>query len=629
MLCPQSPEQGVVTAKLSSTPDDPSRAILEGLALLTQGRPLAELCHATTVATNTLLEGTGGRVAYLVSEGFGDSLWLGRGDRADLYSLRPGRRQPPLRREDVWEVPERACASGQPLRPLQTADCRRLLEQLRGRPELQAIAVCLLHATLYPEHERLLEAELAQLGLPLFLSHRVAPTPGEYERGMTTLLAAALAPRVDHYLERLERGTAGSRLWIVHSAGGLLHPQEARQAPHRLALSGPAAGLRGALSVGQACGLTNLLTLDVGGTSSDVALCHEGELPYVWEAEIEGLPLLAPSLEIHTVGAGGGSIAHRDAGGLLRVGPRSAGAQPGPACYGRGGRQATVTDALCWAGYLPLRLGNERFELDRQASRRVLESLGSELGLPLEQVAQGVLAVTVSRLALALRKVSTGRGHDPAQFTLFPFGGAGPMLACQVAEALDMRRILVPRSAGVLSAWGALTAPWEREWSATVPASQRQSESDCQGLASQLRERLEAPPGARFQALVARRYQGQGETLVSAPETDFHTLHEQRFGFRRSGSPVEITEVRWRCRGPERLELSSASSSPEPWSLLEPERNFLSPEGWRKVPIYSGCPSSSQEGPFLHFSPDSTLLVAPGWSASGLAGGHLLLERTR
>lgn len=634
----------LVTAKVSSTPDDPSRAILEGLHRLCQGRPLSELFHATTVATNTLLEGTTGRVGYLVTEGFGDSLWLGRGDRLGLYSLRPGRKAPPLRKEDVWEVKERADARGRPLLALSQQELVRLREELGARDDLQALAVCLLHSTLYPEHELALGQCLS--GLPLFLSHRIAPSPGEYERGMTTLLAAALAPRVDRYIARLESAiqetpagpetsparepASPSRLWIVHSAGGLLRPEEARQNPHRLALSGPAAGLRGALTLASAQGFPDIITLDMGGTSTDVALCHGAELPYTWETEIEGYPLRAPSLEIHTIGAGGGSVAFADSGGFLRVGPRSAGAQPGPACYGRGGDEPAVTDALCWAGYLPERLGE--MPLRRQASHSTLQRLGSMLDLDADATALGVLSIAVSHLGLAVRKVSTGRGHDPQSFTLFPFGGAGPMLCCPVAESLGMRSILVPAGAGVLSAWGALTAPWEREWSAPVPAAERAHPEAVEARSKRLRASALAPGDERdysFEALRARRYVGQGDTLVSAPEVDFHALHQARFGFQRAGAEVETVEVRWRCRA-----RTTATPPLAPWrfsSAWTPagSQQVLEPSGWTAVPIFTGElePGSRQDGPFLHFALDSTLKVSAGWSALGLAGGHLLLTR--
>ena len=617
----------LVTAKVASTPDDPSRAILQGLDLLCQGRPLDALFHATTVATNSLLEGTVGRVGYLVSKGFADSLWLGRGDRLGLYSLRPGRKAPPMAREDVWEVQERIGAGGQVVLELEDDEVARLKRELEAGDGLQALAVCLLHSTLNPQHELRLERELSS-PLPLFLSHRVAPSPGEYERGLTTLLAAALAPKVGEYLDRLERGAQARDLWIVHSAGGLLKPDEARGSPHRLALSGPAAGLRGALSLGVSQGFPDIITLDMGGTSSDVALCHDGELPYSWESEIEGYPLRAPSLEIHTIGAGGGSIAYADNGGFLRVGPRSAGAQPGPACYGRGGREPTVTDALCWAGYLPDHLGE--MPLRRPASRAALDSLGSELALSTDETALGILAIAVSHLSLAVRKVSTGRGHDPGRFTLFPFGGAGPMLCCAVAESLEMRSILVPSGAGVLSAWGALTAPWEREWSTPVPPEQRRVPEQVERLSLELRQSV-TPPGAEndfsFEDLRARRYHGQGDTLVSDPEVEFHDLHEARFGFARHDTEIETVEVRWRCRG--KTTATAAVLTEQAVLRSIGVREVLEAQGRVGVPAFTGTlgTDATQPGPFLLFAPESTLKVSVGWTARGLAGGHLLLTR--
>ena len=622
------PSRGeLVTAKVASTPDDPSRAILQGLDLLCQSRPLEALFHATTVATNSLLEGTVGRAGYLVSEGFADSLWLGRGDRLGLYSLRPDRKAPPMRREDVWEVRERIGAGGQVVLELEDDEVARLKRELEAGDGLQALAVCLLHSTLNPEHELRLERELSS-PLPLFLSHRVAPSPGEYERGMTTLLAAALAPKVAEYLDRLELGAQAQSLWIVHSAGGLLKPDEARGSPHRLALSGPAAGLRGALSLSSSQGFPDIITLDVGGTSSDVALCHGGELPYTWESEIEGYPLRAPSLEIHTIGAGGGSIAYADSGGFLRVGPRSSGAQPGPACYGRGGREPALTDALCWAGYLPDYLGE--MPLRKQASQAALDSLGSGLALSTDETALGVLAIAVSHLSLAVRKVSTGRGHDPQEFALFPFGGAGPMLCCAVAESLDMRSILVPSGAGVLSAWGALTAPWEREWSFPVPPEHRRVPEQVERLSLQLRQSV-TPPGPEsnfvFEELRARRYCGQGDTLVSGPEVVFHDLHLARFGFARHDTEIETVEVRWRCRG--KATPAAADLAGQAALRSIGVREVLEAGGRVGVPAFTGTLSSDaqQVGPFLLFAPDSTLKVNAGWTALGLDGGHLLLTR--
>lgn len=622
MFDPSHPERGLTTAKVSSTPDDPSRAILQGLQLLAQDRPIEDLRHATTVATNAILEGKLGQVGYLTTAGFADTLWLGRGDRRQLYSLRPNRVEPPLQPSDVWEVQERASVKGEILLELSEEEIERLKRELSQRDDLQAIAICLFHSSLHPRHETKLAAELTDK--PVFLSHQIAPGPGEYERGMTTLIAAALSPIVGQYLSRLEKATEGSRLWIVHSSGGLLEPAQARQRPHLLALSGPAAGLRGALSLAKQQGHPNIMTLDIGGTSSDVALCHEGELPYIWETEIEGYPLRAPSLEIHTIGSGGGSIAYRDEGGLLRVGPRSAGALPGPACYGRGGELPTVTDALCWIGYLPENLGP--LQLDRTAAEKALRALSDSLSLSLDETALGILQVTVGHLGLALRKVSTKRGHDPREFTLLPFGGAGPMLACQVADSLEMTSILVPSTAGVLSAWGALTAPTEREWSATVPADKRTDEPALKEELRRLRESI-TESDLTLEPLVARRYQGQGDTLVGAPEVDFHQQHHKVFGFSRPQSAVETIEVRWRGRGAQTLPQLTKSHD-KTWEHLEERKVLGHPH---PLPAYRGDlpPKQKLHGPFLLFSSNSTLVVGNGWTAERTESADLLLRKQR
>jgi N-methylhydantoinase A len=640
------PQVGLSSLKVSSTPDDPSRAIFQGVAKLVGEGSLSQLCHATTVATNSLLEGTTGRVVFLTTAGFGDLLWLGRGDRRELFSLRPSRVSPPVLSSDVFEVSERITAQGQVRKALDEAALQSLLAKVRIHLEenpITAIGVCLFHASHFPQHEVQVGQALKALGLPVFLSHQIAPSVGEYERAMTTVIAAGLAAKIDHYLKKLEGGLApqqSSQLWIVHSSGGLLQAEEARQSPHRLALSGPAAGLRGALAVGLECGCPNLITLDIGGTSSDVALCLDGQLPYIWESEVEGLPLRAPSLEIHTIGAGGGSMARVDAGGLLRVGPQSAGAQPGPACYGRGGETATVTDALCWAGYLPQTLGRT-LELSRQASQAALEKLGKSLGADVDQTANAIIALTVGHLGLAVRKVSTGRGQDPRQYALFPFGGAGPMLACQVAESLDMDRILVPARAGVLSAWGALTAPWEREWSLNLALEHRGDTQMAEQLLAKLESDLQLDSALQLERLVARRYRGQGDSLVSPLEQDFHELHRQQFGFCRPDSPVEQIEVRLRARarglGPSKgtaqeiAPTGSAAAADVGYVLELEKRQLLTAKGWIQVPVFDGDLGLDQHqaGPFLHFGDSATLYVAPGWAAQGLAHGHCLLRRNR
>lgn len=611
-----SPSRGLVTLKLSSTPDDPSRAVLDGIDQLCPGAPPRGVNHATTVATNSLLEKTGGRICFITTEGFGDLLWLGRGERRELYSLCPTRVEPLVRREHVLEVSERVGSDASILKsPAEIP----LLED-----DFDAVAVCLLHASLNPEHELALERRFS--GQRVFLSHRVAPGSGEYERATTTVLAAYLSVRVQRYLENLQSRLSRTELHIVHSAGGLLTAEEAMKRPHRLALSGPAAGLRGALEVGLECGLPNLVTLDMGGTSTDVAMLAEGELPYAWQTRIEGYPLRAPTLEIHTIGAGGGSIARVDAGGLLRVGPRSAGATPGPACYGRGGSLPTVTDAFCWNGFLPGSLGNEELVLSRQAAGEALDTLSGPLGLETDQVAAGILELSCAHLAEAVRRVTAGQGRDPSRFTLFPFGGAGPLLACQVAESLAMDTILVPSCAGVLSAWGALAAPWEREWSLLVPPHFRGEKGRETEYFQQLRARARAEfkqdQELRWFELVERRYRGQGETLVSAPHLDFHELHQSRFGFTRRNQPIETVQIRLRARRPP----LSGLRLPAPGPSSEPTRCTVR---WKDEPlevaVYSQPPASLQ-GPALILQAGSTLFVAPRWKAEVGEQGHLLLS---
>lgn len=610
--------------KLSSTPDNPGRAVLEGLNRLCGGALASNLNHATTVATNALLERTGGRVAFFCTEGFRDMLWLGRGQRDELYALAPSRVLPPLDPNDCVTVPGRLNAHGEELQPLGPIELDSLPQGC------DAAAICLLHSTVNPAHEEKLCRLLAEKFPRLFASHKLSSTSGEYERGMTTLLAAYLSPKVEGYLRGLVDSLPQTELNIVHSAGGLLRPSEAVENPHRLALSGPAAGLRGALSVGTQCGLSDLVTLDMGGTSTDVALLCRGELPYKWATKIENFPLLAPTLEIHTIGAGGGSLARGDSSGLLRVGPQSAGAQPGPACYGRGGKEPTVTDALYWNGYLPDSLGDEQFRLDREACRGALAALADSLHLDIGTLADGILEVTAHHLAQAVRKVTTARGQDPSKFTLFPFGGAGPLLCCQTAELLDIRSVLVPARAGVLSAWGALTAPWEREWSLTVPIDSREDSAAVEQLLLELEEAAATALGLErqwtYQGFSARRYKGQGETLVSPPGHDFHALHRELFGFSRDSTTVETLQVRMRATAPplpqNEGEAGARSEEPRERTLRWRRKNLKArvfPAGHRFT--------HPTEGPLLWFQDGSTVFVPPCWTALNLPNGHLRLER--
>ena len=618
----------LATLKLSSTPGDPSRAVLEGIARLCGQAEVARVNHATTVATNALLERTGGRVLFVTTEGFRDLLALGRGERRELYSLNPTRVLAPVSRDDCFEIPERIQADGSVLLPLENGNLKALLERMPR--DCDAVSVCLLHASLNPSHETEICQFLTEHYPRIFNSHSMAPGLGEYERAMTTVLAAYLSPKVETYLNHLEQKIGVETLRVVHSAGGLLRCSEARQRPHRIALSGPAAGLRGALMVGLDCEETNLVTLDMGGTSTDVALLHDAELPYTWESNLADFPLRAPSLEIHTVGAGGGSVAFLDESKLLQVGPISAGSVPGPACYGRGGTGATVTDALCWNGFLPSTLGHECLPILKEHSGQVLEELIQQQELTTDEAADGILQIATAHLAAAVRKVTTGRGQNPAQFTLFAFGGAGPLLACQVADSLGMDKVLIPGNAGVLSAWGALCAPWEREWSHLLKPEERPFpdcwESHFVGLQQVAEHDITDTTDIQWQRFVSRRYRGQGETLVSSPEAPFHDLHQSRFGFSRTETEVETIELRLRAkRSP--LKISESISEVGQQSELQGQHSVRWKGTVIEVPVWKGeSPPQQACGPYLHFSGDSTTFVAPGWRVRQI-GAHRLLER--
>lgn len=450
--------------KLPSTPHDPAEAMLAGLAAVTPGglAALAHVLHGSTVATNAILERKGARTALITSQGFRDLLAIGRQDRPALYALWP--QLPPLLIPRRWcyEVPERLDPSGAVHTPLDLAALDAVLDDL-SREGIEALAVCLLYSFVDPTHERAVRERVLARGLldesAIALSCEVLPQFREFERASTVALEAYVRPVMGRYLRHLEEALpANCSLQVMKSDGGLMSARRARQAALQTALSGPAAGVIGAFYLAQQAGYDHVITLDMGGTSTDVALCPGAPVRRA-EAEIDGLPLRTRLIDIETVGAGGGSLARVDAGGALCVGPESAGADPGPVAYGRGGRQPTLTDANLVLGRLdPDRFLGGRMPLYPERAREALAALGKQLGSSPEQAALGVVDVASANVERALRRVSVERGHDPRDFTLLPFGGAGPLHACQIAERLDIPRVLVPRYPGVLCAMGLLTA---------------------------------------------------------------------------------------------------------------------------------------------------------------------------
>lgn len=630
--------------KVLSTPDAPERAILQGIRELGLGGELLgelRMVHGSTVATNAVLEGKGVRTAFITNHGFMDLLTLGRQARRELYNLQPALIKPPVPAELCLETGGRLGADGGVIEPLTPSDLRHLTEELqRLRPE--AVAINLLFSFLDDRFERELEAAVPE-GIFISRSSAILPEYKEYERGIATWLNAWVGPLVEGYLERLERGSLGAAISVMQSSGNTIEASLAgRQAVYML-LSGPAGGLSAAKSVGALAGRERLLTFDMGGTSTDVALI-DGELQLTTEGRIGHWPVSVPMVDMHTIGAGGGSIARVDAGGLLQVGPESAGAMPGPACYGKGGNEPTVTDAnLVLGRLLPEAFLGGGMRLDPGAAERAVGHIARELRLGLHEAAEGIIRIANEHMARALRVMSVQRGIDPRQLTLASFGGAGGLHVCALAQALGMRQALVPVHAGVLSALGMLCAPRGRQLSRThqgLLATISEDEIDAQleqlwqeGEHSLIQEGVE-PESIRAQPRLDLRYHGQSYTLTvpwqpgggcAAGIEAFHLAHQERYGHRLD-LPVELVNLRLQLQGPQpRLPLlrREAGRSAEPVS-------FTSLFGIDDVvPVWSRdalAPGQELQGPALIIEQVSTTWLAPGWLCQVDPYANLVLQ---
>jgi len=627
--------------KVLSTPQDPARAILQGIRDLGVSLDGLQVVHGSTVATNAVLERKGVRTAYITNQGLADVLTIGRQARRELYNLQPEPAAAPVPQELCLEVAARLAADGSRVRALEPNDRETLLARLAAlRP--QAVAINLLFSFLDAGDEETIESWLPQ-DLYVSRSSAVLPEYREYERGIATWLNAWVGPLVSGYLRRLNRQLQPARLTVMQSAGGTVSAAVAGDMAVRLLLSGPAGGLMGARFIGQQAGHSRLLTFDMGGTSTDVALI-EGDIRLTSEGSIGPWPVAVPMVDMHTIGAGGGSIATVDAGGLLQVGPESAGADPGPACYGLGGRQATVTDANLVLGRLQPQafLGGE-MRLDVAAARRAVLQVARVLGMELEAAAQGIIAVANEHMAQALRVISVQRGVDPRGHVLVSFGGAGGLHVCALAEALGMRRALVPLQAGVLSALGMLVAPRARQLSRTltgelaaIPAAELQrqlAELAEAGLAGLLAEGVAA--GEIHTGFgVDLRYRGQSSTLSLAwqgaarTEEAFHRAHEQRYGHRLQ-APVELVNVRCNLHGeppPIRMpELPPAQPGAVAADSVRVSGYAAPVPVWAREALGAG---QVFPGPALVTETVATTWLPAGWCCEVDLRGNLLLERT-
>ncbi|MBZ0301677.1 MAG: hydantoinase/oxoprolinase family protein [Anaerolineae bacterium] len=625
--------------KLLSTPENPAEAMLMGLDAV-GAAPGTRISHGSTVATNAILERKGARTALITTQGFRDILAIGRQNRPVLYALQPQLPPPLIPAKWCYEVPERLDHSGAELMPLDVEVLDAILDQM-ALERIESVAVCLLYSYINPAHEwavrdRILQRDLVQ-AWQISLSCEVLPQFREYERASTVALDAYVRPVMSRYLNALEQALPEqSRLLVMKSDGGVVSAATAREQAIQTALSGPAAGVIGAYHLAQLAGFDHIITFDMGGTSTDVALCP-GLPSRRAEAEIDGLPLRIRQIDIETIGAGGGSIARLDAGGALRVGPESAGADPGPIVYGRGGDQITVSDANALLGRLdPDHFLGGQMTLDLDSARRVMDDLAQRMDRPIEAAAQGVLDIANVNIDRAIRRVSIARGYDPRHFTLMAFGGAGPLHACAVAERLEIPRVLIPRYPGVLCAFGLLVADVLRDYSQTLlkvvdAGTLRDLKQQMRTMVTQAQADLRAEGIASkamtFVPSLDMRYVGQsfelnvpfGDDMLNA----FHTAHDVRYGHALRDRAVEVVNVRLQAVG----SVEKPVIEPEPITVYSRPPVLGQKNGSSFYDRESLVPGAAFEGPALVFQLDSTVYVAPDWSARVDGYRNLILER--
>lgn len=631
--------------KVLSTPDAPERAILQGveaLGLLSQVDQL-HIFHGSTVATNAVLEGKGCKVAYVTNQGFADVLTIGRQARPDIYDLQPIPTAPPVPAELCVEIAGRITATGEEQATLSDADIAQLQQQLAVlKPD--AVAVNCLFSWLDNQHEQRI-ADALSGSYYVSESAKILAEIGEYERGIATWLNAYVSPKVARYLQSLQEKIQPCPVTVMQSSGGTISAAQAADTAVNLLLSGPAGGLAAAQYLGLQVGIRKLMTFDMGGTSSDVALI-DGEIKLSNSGHIGPYPVAVPMVDMHTIGAGGGSIAYVDDGGLLQVGPESAGSAPGPACYGNGGTQPTVTDANVILGRIrPENFLGGNMQLDQQAAVNAMQPLAAALDCSIVELAEGIVALANEHMAQALRVISVQRGENPEDYALMSFGGAGGMHVCALADALQMSTAIVPVMGGVLSALGMLVARASREYSQTVSVLssdvlashysrlQRSIQSMVEKGLMALQADHVAAADCSVQCHVDVRYQGQSSTLpiawdmtcdnhqqqMTVIETAFHATHASRYGHQMA-MPIELVTLRVSVKGGEtQLELPQ----------LSPALTSDHQKTAQSVPIYerSGLALGQQiEGPAIITEQVSTTWLAEGWSCTVDNIGNLVLQ---
>ncbi len=656
-ICVFEEESGTITIeKLPSTPKDSSEGIALGLSTILKklgasGQDVVYLAHGTTVSTNTLIQHTGALTGLITTRGFRDLLEIGRQTRPDLYDPQVDKIKPLVPRRLRLEVNERVYSDGRVLTTLNEDEIRNDIATLKTA-RVEAVAVCLLHSYLVPDHEKRVKELLTEMFPEAYLSisHEVVSEFREFERLSTTVLNAYLGSSIDHYISQLERRVKdlgiATKVYITQSNGGLISTTSARENPVKTVLSGPSTGVIGAADASRMAGLNDIITFDMGGTSTDVCLvenCH----PHVTNLrEIEGYIVKTPMIDVHTVGAGGGSIAWIDSGGHLKVGPQSAGSEPGPVCYGRGGTNVTVTDANVVLQTLnPKHLLGGRMPIDAEASKKAVSKLAEKLGLEMMDVARGIIALVVANMIRALRVISVQRGYDPRDFTLVGFGGAGPLHAGWVAHELNIKRILIPKHPGIECASGILVADMRSDFTRTKillpePKDLNEINSIFQKLENQAKNWLSAegllPEQQIFTASVDMRYQGQNfELTIPLPKNQlsendltvmiesFYEAHERNYGYFNSTEPTQLITYRVEALG-ERpkinlspRQITEANSQAQ---VRDSRQVYFGQDlgGWITCDIYwrdDLSPGNKISGPAMIEQMDTTTIILPGHSA--------------
>ncbi len=653
----------IEVTKTPSTPDAPENGVMDGLEKACEREgwefdSVSFLGHGTTVATNAVLEQTWAETALVTTAGFRDVLEIGRQARPDIYDFQAEKPTPFVPRDRRFEVTERLDERGQVLTALDEESVQAIAERLTAS-EVESIAVALLFSFENAAHEKRVRELLQETGLDLTysLSSDVLPEIREYERTLVTAMNAALKPVMARYIGNLEAETAtagiDTELTIMQSNGGIIAADTARERAVRTLLSGPAAGVQGATAIAERCGFSDVITMDMGGTSCDVSLVEGGDPLVSTDVEIGEYPIGVPMIDVHTIGSGGGSIAWIDPGGALRVGPRSAGADPGPICYGRGGTEPTVTDAQLLLGRLnPSEFLSGELDAETEDVRRMTEQkLADSLGQTIEETAQGIVDVANANMQRALRVVSVERGHDPREFGLVAFGGAGPLHACEIACELEIPQVIIPRTAGVLSALGLLVSDVLYDYSTSrvrpladvTPTELEQIFEDFEERGhDRLSEEGRLADEKRFERTLDLRYAGQSfelsvpagneldEASLDAVRETFHAHHEQRYGHAYPEEPIELVTVRLRARGlVTQPDLTAGGSDDSLVDACKEIRKVIYDGNAHETRIYDRTKlpiEADVSGPAILEGSESTVVIPPNQRARVDGYGNVLVE---